>query len=118
MAHLSPAERARGAIAASAATTQVALPRRALRCKATIVMPITTPHIKTIAEALGAKVVLWATEVTRMRAMALQKVSRATFVHPYDDPDVIAGQGTVGMEICASARTRSTRSSSRSAAAG
>ena len=104
MAHLSPAERARGVIAASAGNHAqgVALAAQKLRCKATIVMPVTTPHIKIVAvEALGAKVVLWGDSYSdaHAHAMALQKVSRATFVHPYDDPDVIAGQGTVGMEI-------------------
>jgi threonine dehydratase len=104
MAHLSPAERARGVIAASAGNHAqgVALAAQKLRCKATIVMPVTTPHIKTVAvEALGAKVVLWGDSYSdaHAHAMALQKGSRATFVHPYDDPDVIAGQGTVGMEI-------------------
>src|SRR4030095_8869799 len=104
MAHLSTAERARGVIAASAGNHAqgVALAAQKLDCKATIVMPVTTPHIKTVAvEALGAKVVLWGDSYSDAyaRAMALQKVSRATFVHPYDDPDVIPGRGTVGMEI-------------------
>ena len=98
------AERARGVIAASAGNHAqgVALAAQRLGCQATIVMPVTTPHIKVAAvEARGAKVVLhgdsYATP-TRRRC-ALQKKSRATFVHPYDDPDVIAGQGTIGMEI-------------------
>jgi threonine dehydratase len=65
-------------------------------------MPVTTPHIKIAAvEARGAKVVLHGDSYSDAyaRARALQKASRATFVHPYDDPDVIAGQGTIGMEI-------------------
>jgi threonine dehydratase len=69
---------------------------------ATIVMPVTTPHIKIAAvEARGATVVLHGDSYSdaHARALLLQKRSRATFVHPYDDPDVIAGQGTVGMEI-------------------
>jgi threonine dehydratase len=80
----------------------VALAASKLGCQATIVMPVTTPHIKTAAvEALGAKVVLHGDSYSDAyaHALALQKLSHATFVHPYDDPDVIAGQGTIGMEI-------------------
>jgi len=104
MAHLSAAERARGVIAASAGNHAqgVALAAQTLSCAATIVMPVTTPHIKIAAvEARGAKVVLHGDSYSDAyaHALALQKRSRAVFVHPYDDPDVIAGQGTVGMEI-------------------
>jgi threonine dehydratase len=104
MAHLSAAERARGVITASAGNHAqgVALAAQKLGCKATIVMPVTTPHIKIAAvEARGAKVVLIGDSYSDAFAHAtlLQKASRATFVHPYDDPDVIAGQGTIGMEI-------------------
>jgi threonine dehydratase len=104
MAHLLPSERARGVIAASAGNHAqgVALAAQRLGCRATIVMPVTTPHIKIAAvEARGAKVVLHGDSYSDayVRAQALQKTSGATFVHPYDDPDVIAGQGTVGMEI-------------------
>src|SRR5438034_970202 len=104
MAHLTSAERARGVIAASAGNHAqgVALAAQKLHCKATIVMPVTTPHIKIAAvEARGAKVVLIGDSYSDAyaHAMVLQKASRATFVHPYDDPDVIAGQGTIGMEI-------------------
>jgi threonine dehydratase len=104
MAHLAPAERDRGVIAASAGNHAqgVALAAQKLRCKATIVMPVTTPHIKIAAvEALGASVVLHGDSYSDAYAHAasLQKASQATFVHPYDDPDVIAGQGTIGMEI-------------------
>ena len=104
MAHLSAAERARGVIAASAGNHAqgVALAAQKLGCKATIVMPVTTPHIKIAAvEARGAKVVLHGDSYSDAyaRALLLQKKLRATFVHPYDDPDVIAGQGTIGMEI-------------------
>ena len=80
----------------------VALAAQKLGCQATIVMPVTTPHIKIAAvEARGAKVVLHGDSYSDAyaQALALQKKSRATFVHPYDDPDVIAGQGTIGMEI-------------------
>jgi threonine dehydratase len=104
MAHLSTADRARGVIAASAGNHAqgVALAAQKLGCNATIVMPITTPHIKiTAVEARGATVVLHGDSYSDAyaKALALQRKSRATFVHPYDDPDVIAGKGTIGMEI-------------------
>jgi len=63
---------------------------------------VTTPHIKISAvEARGAAVVLHGDSYSDafLHAQRLQKKSGATFVHPYDDPDVIAGQGTIGMEI-------------------
>ena len=104
MAHLSDAERAKGVIAASAGNHAqgVALAAQRLGCTATIVMPVTTPQIKIAAvEARGARVVLHGDSYSDAydRAQALQKRSGATFVHPYDDPEVIAGQGTIGMEI-------------------
>jgi threonine dehydratase len=104
MAHLSPAARGRGVIAASAGNHAqgVALAAQKLGCKATIVMPVTTPHIKIGAVAArGAHVVLHGDSYSDAyaHALALQKKTQATFVHPYDDPDVIAGQGTIGMEI-------------------
>jgi threonine dehydratase len=104
MAHMSAAERARGVIAASAGNHAqgVALAAQRLGCTATIVMPVTTPQIKIAAvEARGARVVLHGDSYSDAyaKAQALQKASGATFVHPYDDPDVIAGQGTIGMEI-------------------
>ena len=104
MVHLSPAERAKGVIAASAGNHAqgVALAAQRLACRATIVMPVTTPHIKIAAvEARGGVVVLHGDSYSDAyeHAQALQKKSGATFVHPYDDPDVIAGQGTIGMEI-------------------
>src|SRR4029453_17136466 len=104
MAHLTPAQRAKGVIAASAGNHAqgVALAAQKLGCRATIVMPVTTPHIKIAAvEAPGAKVVLHGGAHSAAYAPALgsEKKTRAAFVHPYDDPDVIAGQGTIGMEI-------------------
>jgi threonine dehydratase len=104
MAQLSAAERARGVITASAGNHAqgVALAAQRLSCKATIVMPITTPSIKIQAvEARGAKVVLHGDTFSDAyaHALKLQKSQRATFVHPYDDPDVIAGQGTIAVEI-------------------
>ena len=82
MAHLSPAARARGVIAASAGNHAqgVALAAQKLGCTATIVMPVTTPHIKIAAvEARGAKVVLHGDSYSDAyaHALALQKRSRA-----------------------------------------
>ena len=104
MAHLSEAERARGVLAASAGNHAqgVALAAQRLGCEATIVMPVTTPNIKIAAvQARGAKVVLHGDSYSDAyeHAMELKERSGATFVHPYDDPDVIAGQGTIGMEV-------------------
>ena len=104
MIKLSPAVRNRGVIAASAGNHAqgVALAAKRLSCSATIVMPVTTPQIKVHAVmALGATVALHGDSYNDAyeHAIKLAKVEQATFVHPYDDPDVIAGQGTVGMEI-------------------
>src|SRR5512145_294757 len=104
MAHLSAAERARGVIAASAGNHAqgVALAAKVLGCAATIVMPVTTPHIKIGAvRARGATVVLHGDSYSDAydHALAIAKERGLTLVHPYDDPDVIAGQGTIGVEI-------------------
>ncbi len=104
MAHLSPAALSRGVIAASAGNHAqgVALSAKRLGCKAVIVMPTTTPVVKIDAvRALGAEVVLQGDSFTDAyeHALTLEKKSKMTFVHPFDDPDVIAGQGTIGMEI-------------------
>ncbi|MEO8536630.1 MAG: threonine ammonia-lyase, biosynthetic, partial [Betaproteobacteria bacterium] len=104
MAHLGAAELARGVIAASAGNHAqgVALAAQRLGCDATIVMPVTTPQIKIAAvQKRGARVVLHGDSYSDAyaKALQLQKKSRATFVHPYDDPYVIAGQGTIGLEI-------------------
>ena len=104
MAHLSPAALSRGVIAASAGNHAqgVALSAKRLGCKAVIVMPTTTPGVKIDAvRALGAEVVLHGDSFTDAyeHALTLEKKSKMTFVHPFDDPDVIAGQGTIGMEI-------------------
>ncbi len=104
MSRLSPAALARGVIAASAGNHAqgVALAAQKLKCKATIVMPVTTPQIKVAAVAArGARVVLhgdtYDEAYTHSRKLA--RAQRLAFVHPYDDPDVIAGQGTIAMEI-------------------
>lgn len=104
MAHLPRANLARGVIAASAGNHAqgVALSAQRLDCKATIVMPTTTPAVKIDAvRALGAQVVLHGDSFSDAYAQALilEKKHHLTFVHPFDDPDVIAGQGTIGMEI-------------------
>ena len=104
MAQLTPAQLKRGVIAASAGNHAqgVALSAQRLGCEATIVMPATTPQIKLQAvTSRGAKVVLHGDSYSDAYAHALQleKKHKLTFVHPYDDPDVIAGQGTIGMEI-------------------
>ena len=104
MAHMSAAERARGVVAASAGNHAqgVALAAQRLGCSATIVMPVTTPHIKIAAvESRGARVVLHGDSYSDAyeKAQQLLAGTGGTFVHPYDDPDVIAGQGTIGMEI-------------------
>jgi threonine dehydratase len=94
----------RGVIAASAGNHAqgVALAAQALGCRATIVMPVTTPHIKVQAVAARGAEVLLAGDTydeAHARARQLEVARRMTFVHPYDDPDVIAGQGTIGMEM-------------------
>jgi threonine dehydratase len=104
MARLAEAERARGVICASAGNHAqgVALSARKLGCQATIVMPVTTPKLKIDAvKALGGDVVLHGDSYSDAyeHAETLQAERGLTFVHPFDDPDVIAGQGTVAMEI-------------------
>ena len=104
MAKLSPTDIARGVIAASAGNHAqgVALGAQRLGTQATIVMPITTPQIKVDAvKARGAEVILegLSYEEAYRYAVKLGQERGLTFIHPYDDPDVIAGQGTIGMEI-------------------
>jgi threonine dehydratase len=104
MANLPADVLARGVIAASAGNHAqgVALAAQKLKCRAVIVMPTTTPAIKINAvKARGAEVVLFGDSYSDalVRALELEKSEKLTFVHPYDDPDVIAGQGTIAMEI-------------------
>ncbi|HUL40370.1 MAG TPA: threonine ammonia-lyase, biosynthetic [Burkholderiales bacterium] len=104
MAQLPKAALKRGVIAASAGNHAqgVALAAQKLGCKAIIVMPATTPQIKVQAVAArGAEVVLHGDSYDEayFHARQLERARKLTFVHPYDDPDVIAGQGTIGMEI-------------------
>ncbi len=104
MAHLKPEQLARGVICASAGNHAqgVALGAQKLGTTATIVMPVTTPRIKVSAVAArGARVVLHGDSYheAAQHAEMLAKQQGLAFVHPYDDPLVIAGQGTIGMEI-------------------
>ncbi|MET2987599.1 MULTISPECIES: threonine ammonia-lyase, biosynthetic [Herbaspirillum] len=104
MAHLTPAQLKRGVICASAGNHAqgVALSAARLGCRAVIVMPTTTPQVKIDAvKARGGEVVLFGDSFTDAyeHALTLEKKQKLTFVHPFDDPYVIAGQGTVGMEI-------------------
>ncbi|WP_428357032.1 threonine ammonia-lyase, biosynthetic [Methyloprofundus sp.] len=102
--HLSEQEKQQGIIAASAGNHAqgVALSASKLGIKALIVMPETTPEIKVNSvRSWGAKVVLFGDSFDDAyeHALELAEQKQLTFVHPYDDPDVIAGQGTVAMEI-------------------
>lgn len=104
LAGLDEAERARGVVAASAGNHAqgVALAARRLGIAAAIVMPETTPPIKVDAvRRLEARVELHGIsfEDANRRAHELAAGAGAVYVHPFDDPDVIAGQGTVGLEI-------------------
>ena len=104
IARLSEAERARGVIAASAGNHAqgVAFSAKRLGLRAVIVMPRTTPEIKVEAvRALGAEVVLAGDRYAeaQQHSERLAEDSGMVFVHPFDDPLVIAGQGTVAVEI-------------------
>jgi threonine dehydratase len=104
MANLTPAQLKRGVICASAGNHAqgVALSASRLGCKALIVMPTTTPQVKIDAvKARGGEVVLHGDSYSDAygHALTLEKKQKLTFVHPFDDPDVIAGQGTIAMEI-------------------
>ncbi len=104
MANLSAAERARGVITASAGNHAqgVACSAQKLGLRAVIVMPRTTPSIKVQAvQARGAEVVLVGDSYSDAQAHCDHLVAETglTFIHPFDDPLVIAGQGTVGDEI-------------------
>ncbi len=104
VAQLTPEQLARGVICASAGNHAqgLALAAAKLGIKATIVMPKTTPHIKVDAvRSRGAKVILHGDtyDEASQHAQQLVEEKQLTYIHPFDDPDVIAGQGTVGMEI-------------------
>jgi len=104
IANLDEASRARGVVCASAGNHAqgVALSAKQLGLRAVIVMPVTTPAIKIDAvRRLGGEIVLHGMSVDEAREHAedVARSEQMTFVHPYDDPDVIAGQGTIAMEI-------------------
>jgi threonine dehydratase len=104
IAHLSETIARRGVICASAGNHAqgVALAARRRGIPATIVMPQTTPQIKVQAVIdFGAEVVLHGDDYDQAyeRALELARERQLTFIHPFDDPDVIAGQGTIGMEL-------------------
>ena len=110
LVHLNPEALARGVIAASAGNHAqgVALGAARLGVQATIVMPRTTPAIKVQAvRSFGAKAVLHGDSYDEAYAQAMEWVAarRLTFIHPFDDPDVIAGQGTIAMEMLRQVQT-------------
>jgi threonine dehydratase len=104
IAHLTDEERSGGVIAASAGNHAqgVALAANAFGCSATIVMPTTVPKIKVDAvRARGANVELYGDSFDEANTYAQQKAAAEgrAYIPPYDDADVIAGQGTIGVEI-------------------
>jgi len=104
IASLSPEKLKRGVICASAGNHAqgVALSAAKVGCRAVIVLPVSTPGIKIDAvKRRGGEVVLHGDSYDEAyaHALELEKSEKLTFVHPFDDPEVIAGQGTVGMEI-------------------
>jgi threonine dehydratase len=104
LAALDAAERRRGVIAMSAGNhaQAVAYHARRLAIPATIVMPVTTPFVKVKAtKDLGAQVVLHGETIVEAheRAEAIARERDLVWVHPYDDPHIIAGQGTIALEM-------------------
>ncbi|MGN0854280.1 MAG: threonine ammonia-lyase, biosynthetic [Kiritimatiellia bacterium] len=104
MSQLPPRELEKGVICASAGNHAqgVALSAKKLGVKATIVMPVTTPEIKTSAvRAYGATIVLYGESYSDTYEELHRQIAAHgyTYIAPFDDPDVIAGQGTVGKEI-------------------
>jgi threonine dehydratase len=104
MAHLTAEQLKKGVICASAGNHAqgVALSASKLGTRAVIVMPTTTPQVKIDAvKGLGGEVVLFGESYSDAynHSVMLEKKQGLTFVHPFDDPDVIAGQGTIAMEM-------------------
>ena len=104
MAHLSAEQLKAGVICASAGNHAqgVAMSAHKLGSRAVVVMPTTTPQLKIDAvKGLGGEVVLFGDSYSDAytHAVTLAEQQQLTFVHPFDDPDVIAGQGTIAMEI-------------------
>jgi threonine dehydratase len=109
IAHLSDSVARRGVICASAGNHAqgVALAARRRGIPATIVMPLTTPNIKVSAvRDLGAEVMLHGDDYDSAyeHAQSIVRERNLAFVHPFDDPDVIAGQGTIAVEILRQSR--------------
>jgi len=116
MAQLSAEQLAKGVICASAGNHAqgVALSAHKLGSRAVVVMPTTTPQVKVDAvRGFGGEVVLFGDSYSDAYAhsLTLQKKQGLTFVHPFDDPDVIAGQGTIAMEMLRQVQTLHMRSS-------
>ncbi len=104
MSHLSEEQLSKGVITSSAGNHAqgVALSASTLSCRAVIVMPITTPPVKIEAvRSFNAEVVLHGEtyDEAYLEALRLSKKEQLVFIHPFDDPEVIAGQGTIGIEI-------------------
>ena len=104
MSLLNKSELNKGVVASSAGNHAqgVALSALKLNCRALIVMPVTTPKMKTMSvKALKAEVLLHGEtyDESYKKALEIAKTEDLTFIHPFDDPEVIAGQGTIGMEI-------------------
>lgn len=104
MSHLSKAELKKGVIASSAGNHAqgVAMSGQVLSSRTVIVMPVTTPAIKVDAVKMrGAEVILYGDsyEEAYCHAETLIRKYKLTFVHPFDDPYTIAGQGTIGLEL-------------------
>jgi len=113
MVQLSAQQLKRGVICASAGNHAqgVALAAKKLHCNAVIVMPTTTPQLKIDAVlAFGAEVLLHGESYSDAYAHArlLEKKRGLCFVHPFDDSDVIAGQGTIAMEIIVASSVKET----------
>lgn len=104
LASLTAADRSRGVVAMSAGNHAQAVAYHAakLGIAATIVMPVTTPAVKVAAtRAYGATVVLHGETIAEAQARAEEEQARngLVFIHPYDDPRIIAGQGTIAIEM-------------------
>ena len=110
MSQLTKKELSEGVIASSAGNHAqgVALSASFLKCRAVIVMPLTTPIMKVRAvESHDAEVILYGETYDECyeKALEISKEEHLTFIHPFDDPEVIAGQGTIGLEILRQSHT-------------
>ncbi len=110
MSQLTKEELSKGVIASSAGNHAqgVALSASFLKCRSVIVMPLTTPIMKVRAvESHKAEVILFGETYDECyeKALEISKNENLTFIHPFDDPEVIAGQGTIGLEILRQSNT-------------